>query len=68
MTTNEITEAIIGRRYRGASRAGAGVAGIGLPAVPVPRTSAFEDYLSYVSNPCRLFTKVSDWIVGIAWT
>ena len=23
---------------------------------------SFEDYLSYVSNPCRLFTKVSDWI------
>ena len=65
MTINEITEAIIGSSIEAPRDQNCWNRLIGNVFAT---NSSFGECLSSVSGPCRWFTKVSDWIVGIAWT
>ena len=67
MIINEITEAIIGSSIEVHRELGPGLLESRIGNV-CATNSSFEDCLSSVSGRCRWFTKVSDWIVAIAWT
>ena len=66
MIINEITEAIIDASIEVHRELGPGLLESAYRQC-LCHDLRFEECLSSVSGPCRWFTKVSDWIVGIAW-